>query len=63
MNKETLKAVITELFNLLEERFARRPLMLIVLHAIEAAALGAVDTLLANMNQKLSQDLSQKGDR
>ncbi len=50
--KEFINAVIVELFAGLELRFAGRPVVLLLLHALEPAAEALVDSILANLAAK-----------
>ena len=49
MDKDTLRAIIEALFELLQRRFVGRPLIQLLLPLLEAVALSLLDQLLARM--------------
>ena len=50
--KDFVNAVLAELFTALEQRFAARPLVQMMLHTLEPAAASLVDAILAGLAAK-----------
>lgn len=52
MTPQQVQAVVDELFALLEAQFATRPIVLVVLHTLQAAADSLVTQIVTNVNAK-----------